>query len=143
MEFFIAFFKNSTKIITQSFLVFFVLSHFYLLTVAQSSESQTEYLIAFTLIFLFVGGPCSRIYGEMSETLNNNLMRKTVVVNFSLFLKELQCVIIFYVVGYFTEKSKNLFILDIRNFLYIETILAVIILLVHILRRFFEDLNYR
>ena len=57
------------------------------------------------MIEFFQGGPNAKVSGEMSQSVNNDPFKKSIIFNFSLLFKEILSSIIFYLDGHFMEIS--------------------------------------
>ena len=53
------------------------------------------------------GGPNSRINGEISHSVDNDLFKKSVVFNFGLMMKEVLSALLLYIDGHFMQISTS------------------------------------
>ena len=87
--------------VTIAFLAFVFVFHVYLIIVPEGSESFLHYLIIFSMVFFFVGGQVARIQVETVEYLGNDPLKKSIIINFALLVKEVLCALVFLLNGHF------------------------------------------
>ena len=78
---------SGIKIITTAYLICMLLLHAYWLLVPESPESFIPYFVIFCMIDFFQAGPNSRVNGEISQSVNNDPFKKSVVFNFGLLMR--------------------------------------------------------
>ena len=59
------------------------------------------------MIEFFLGGPNSRVNGEISQSVDNDPFKKSVVINFSVLMMQLLSAVFLYIEGHFMEISKS------------------------------------
>ena len=125
-------FPNFKRVLTTSFLFLMFLCAIYF--AMMPVNNYIGYYFVFYLVYFFSGGTCSRTQGEVVTSASENIVKKTIIVNLSLIMRELTIGTWFYLIGHFMEQSFD-------TYPKILIFVAGIPMIIHLIRRILETLD--